>query len=63
MDKWDICQLWLDDIGREGQLATTSGKITGVQNSKKNRLAALRSVDDAPHVSGYQENIIYGGSK
>ena len=35
MDKWDICQLWLDDIGREGQLATTSGKITGVQNSKR----------------------------
>ena len=36
----------------------------GVQNSnKKNHLAALRLVDDVPHVSRCQENITYGGSK
>ena len=38
--------------------------LTGVQNSKKNRLAALRLVDDGLHcVSRCQENITYGGSK
>ena len=38
--------------------------LTGVQNSKKNRLAASRLVDDGLHcVSRCQENITYGGSK
>ena len=26
LDTFDICKLWLDDIGREGNLATTSVK-------------------------------------